>query len=152
MTKLKSNRRKVTRRNSRKQRSSRKQRGGAPTYKFDVERINQSEFFTTLIDHHLPDLCTAQAQGLSCSIGNLEPDNTSVSETVVQLGGRGASGSMDMCQFTLNPNTGVITFETIGEPEEPTLGNLWAQTQEDIAFLLESYKVQVGANNGANAK
>jgi hypothetical protein len=146
MAKLRNTRRKSN------QRRSRRQRGGASSYVFDVERINESDFFTTVIDNHLPDLCTRETRGVSCAIGSLEPDNTSISKSVVQLGGRGASGSMDMCQFNLNPKTGAITFEPIGEPEEPSLGNLWAQTQADIAALLETYKVQVTANNESNSK
>jgi len=131
---------------------SRKQRGSARIYKFDVQRINESDFFTTVIDQHLPDLCSRETMGLQCAIGHLESDNTSVSETIIQLGGRGAAGSMDMCQFTLNPKTGAITFEALGEPEEPSLGNLWVKTQMDIAALLDTYKVQVGSNNGVKGK
>ena len=143
---------KKTTRNQRKTRNvkkyNKKQRGGVRTWAFDVDAINNGEFFEEVISNHLPDLCSTETVFIpNCAMGGLEPDNCEVKPEYIELGGRGASGSMDMCKFVINAQTGAITFEEVGKAENEKLGNLWHKTKKAIIALLMPLRIQTGANN-----
>lgn len=100
---------------------------------FDIEKIN-TELFQQIVDDCSSTLMPAD-------IGGLEGDNTSITENKVELGGRGASGYMDMCEFVLDTTTGEITYTSLFIDDED-LGNHWSLTKDNIIDLLRFYRLQ----------
>jgi len=115
---------------SRRRQSRKRQRGGLRKWVFLVERVH---------DVFLPIF--ADGQGLlPDNMSGLSPDNTHVSEREIELAGSAAGGSEDACKFVLNPLTGKITFEEVGEPDDEGVGNLWVTNHEDIITVLQGYR------------
>lgn len=125
---------KINRRNTRR---NRKLRGGAKVYKFDTVRLDNLLKKIALKGN--PEYCPD-------GIGGLEPDNTRVSENILELAGRGASGSEDASRFTLNQKTGAISFETVGEADNMNSGNEWLKTKDNIIEYLKRAVVETNNN------
>ena len=124
--------------NRKRTRRNRKQRGGAKVYKFDTVRLDN--LLKKIALKANPEYCPD-------GIGGLEPDNTETSENALMLAGRGASGSEDASKFSLDKNTGEITFETIGEADNMNSGNEWLKTKDNIIEYLK--RAIVVTNNNA---
>lgn len=117
-----------SRKSSRSKTLRRVKRGGSNTslYKFNQEILDN---FLSQVNDDLP-----------ARIGGFEGDNTGLEEdnTVISLGGRGASGVMDSCKFRINTETKAITFEVSGDPENEELGNAWTEKSDNYTSMLNT--------------